>query len=99
MHNFFLKTCINKIEFNTGTNILDIFNNQKSQTLFINVFQLNVLKQNAEKFQPTTSKQKATNYQNSKNSTVNSKLYYPWWQPKLWSKATGQKIWDNSFAI
>ena len=28
-------------------------------------------------FQPTTSKQNAANYQNSKNSTTNAKLFYP----------------------
>ena len=37
-------------------------------------------------FQLTTLKQNVTIYWNRKNSTVNSKLHYFWWQPKVWSK-------------
>ena len=61
-------------------------------------------------FQLTTSKQNATNYQNSKNSTGNSKLHYLWRWPKSIVESTcaevmGQflyhldpdprKIWDH----
>ena len=54
------KPNINKIAFNTGTNILNISNNYKSLTLLVNLFPTNVLKQNAENI--TTNNFKTKHY-------------------------------------
>ena len=28
-------------------------------------------------------------------SIMSTQFHDPWWQPKVWSKALGQKIWDS----